>query len=177
MPGSGIDVFLKLDGIPGESAVKGHEKEIDVLSYVQSVEATIVLSGGGGASAGKATFPAVRFRKRVDAASVGLVLACASGQHIKDARFAFRQQAMDFDFYIVTLQDVLIGGVTQLAGTGEQYPLSFDALNAGASSSGFLENVTLFFGRLLWEHRARGTGGAVSTTASGGWDVRANTKV
>ena len=28
-----FDIFLKLDGIDGESTAKGHEKEIEVVSY------------------------------------------------------------------------------------------------------------------------------------------------
>jgi type VI protein secretion system component Hcp len=29
---AGFDVFLKLDGIDGESTIKGHEKEIELVS-------------------------------------------------------------------------------------------------------------------------------------------------
>ena len=64
-----VDIFLKLDGISGESTVKGHKKEIDVLSYEQAIDDTVIHSGGGGgAAAGKAHFSGVRFRKSVDAA-------------------------------------------------------------------------------------------------------------
>jgi type VI secretion system secreted protein Hcp len=178
MPASGnLDIFLKLNGIDGESTVKGHEKEIAVLSYEQAVDVAVVVSGsGGGASAGKTTFPGVKFRKNVDVASVPLLLACASGQHISDARFTFRLNGI-LDFYSVTLQDVLIVDVVQRAGTGAQYPLSFEALNTGASSDGFLDQVVLNFSRILWEHRAQNPNGSVGVTATGGWDVRANRKI
>ena len=177
MPGPELSIFLKLDGIDGESTVKGHEKEIDVLSYAQGLEAAIVLSGGGGAAAGKTTFSGVRFRKAVDSASLLILIACASGQHIKEARFAFRRRGADFDFYAVTFQDVLISRVNEQAGTGDQYPLSFDALNAGASSAGLLDEITLIFARVLWEQRAMSPSGQVAVTAKGGWDVRANTRL
>jgi hypothetical protein len=47
------------------------------------------------------------------------------------------------DFYKVTLEDVLITHIAQRAGVGAQYPLSFEALNSGAPSDGFLDEVTL----------------------------------
>src|SRR4029453_5231863 len=94
MPGPDINIFLKLDGINGESAVKGHEKESAVLSYEQALDITVIHSGsGGGAAAGKAKFSGVRFRKNVDVASVPMLLACASGRHINQARFTFPRAA------------------------------------------------------------------------------------
>jgi type VI protein secretion system component Hcp len=33
-----FDIFLKLDGISGESTTKGHDKEIEVVSYDQSID-------------------------------------------------------------------------------------------------------------------------------------------
>jgi len=140
MPNPQLDIFLKLDGIAGESTVKGHEKEIVVLSYEHAVEVPVIHSaGGGGAIAGRAKFSGVRFRKDVDAASIPMLLACASGLHINKARFTFRRSVAGFEFYKVTLEDVLLTHIAQRAGTGTQYPLSFDALNAGASRTDSLK--------------------------------------
>ena len=178
MPDRDVNIFLKLDGINGESAVKGHEKEIAVLSYEQAMDVTVIHSGsGGGAAAGKAKFSGVRFRKNVDVASVPMLLACASGRHIGEARFTFRRGAGGFDFYKVTLDDVLLTHMVQRAGAGAQYPLSFGALDSGASSDGFLDEVTLDYSRIRWEYRVRRRGGAVGTITSGGWNVRTNKKL
>jgi type VI secretion system secreted protein Hcp len=76
---AGFDIFLKLDGIDGESTTKGHEKEIEVVSYDQSIDSTVPSGGGAGGGAGKATFSGVRFRKQLDTASIPIALACASG--------------------------------------------------------------------------------------------------
>jgi type VI protein secretion system component Hcp len=38
---AGFDIFLKLDGIDGESTIKGHEKEIKVVWYDQSIDSTV----------------------------------------------------------------------------------------------------------------------------------------
>ena len=37
---AGFDVFLKLDGIDGESTIKGQEKEIELVSLALSVSLT-----------------------------------------------------------------------------------------------------------------------------------------
>ena len=108
MPGPDLYIFLKLHGIAGDSTVKGHKDEITVLSYEQSMEVAVIHSGGGGgASSGIAKFSGVRLRKNVDVASIPMLLACASGRHIQDARFTFRRDAGGFDFYKVTLEDVV----------------------------------------------------------------------
>ena len=177
MPDRDVNIFLKLDGIDGESTVKGHKKEMVMLSYEQAVDVTVIHSGSGGTAAGKAKFSGVRIRKNVDVASIPMLLACAAGRHIKQARFTFRRGAGGFDFYSVTLEDVLVTHVAQRAGAGAQYPLSFEALNAGASSNGFLDEVTLDYARIRWEHRAQRRRGGVGTITSGGWNVRTNKKL
>ena len=173
-----LKIFLKLDGIAGESTVQGHEREIVVHSFEQGLEVSIIQSGGGGgAHSGRATFSGARFRKDVDVASIAMLLACASGQRIGEARFTFRRGPAGEDFYIVALEDVILTHVAQRAGTGAQYPLSFDALNAGVPSDGLLEDATLTFARIRWEHRSQAPDGSPGRTTTGGWDVAANRRL
>ena len=40
-----FDMFLKVDGIDGESLLKGHEKEIDVLAWSWGVSTPVTISG------------------------------------------------------------------------------------------------------------------------------------
>jgi type VI secretion system secreted protein Hcp len=177
MANGDLQIFLRLAGIDGESTVEGHEKEIAVLSYDQSLDAQVVHSGGGGSGAGKTQFSGVRLRKSVDAASIPLLLACASGQHVADARFTFRRGVGGFEFYEVTLEDVLVTHVRQCAGTGAQYPLSFEALDAGAASDGFLDEVTLDYQRIRWVYRPQRADGSAGTAVTGGWDVARGRKL
>src|SRR5262249_17510618 len=119
----------------------------------------------------------VRFRKNVDVASIPMLLACAQGKAIKDAVFTFTRGASGFEFYKVTLNHVLITHMYQRAGTGEQYPLTFTALDAVATDNGFLDEVTLDYGQIRWEYRTQKPTGAIGTTVKGGWDVAANKKL
>jgi type VI secretion system secreted protein Hcp len=172
-----FEILAKLDGIDGESNIKGHEKETLVLSYEQAIDEQSSGPGGGGGGAGKAIFSGVRFRKPVDVGSIPLLLASASGAHIKDAVFTFRRIGIGVEFYKVTLNDVTVAHIAQIAGTGAQYPLSFGALNAGATSDGFLDEVTLNYSKIQWQYRPVGPGGTPGSPVNGGWDVKANKKI
>jgi type VI secretion system secreted protein Hcp len=170
---AGFDIFLKLDGIDGESTTKGHEKEIKVVSYDQSIDSTVPSGGGGGGGAGKATFSGVRFRKLLDTASIPIALACASGLHIQSARVAFRRSSPPSDFHVVTLEDVVVTHAGQCATTGNQSPLAFETLAKSSAGAALLEEVTLHFGKIRWEYQ-KGKG---LPPIIGGWDVKANRKL
>jgi len=172
---AGFDIFLKLDGIEGESTTKGHEKEIEVVSYDQSIDSTAPSGGGGGGGAGKATFSGVRFRKQLDTASIPIALACASGVHIASARFAFRRAPLDF--YLVALEDVVVTHAGQCATSDVQSPLAFETLAKSPAGAALLEEVTLHFGKIRWEYRPIGPRGTALPPISGGWDVKANRKL
>jgi type VI secretion system secreted protein Hcp len=177
MSNGALEIFVKLDGIEGESTVKGHAKETVVLSYEQGIEQSTSTGTGTGGSAGRASFSTVRFRKPVDKGSIPLLLACASGTHIKDARFTFRRPVTGIDFYKVVLTDVVVARIVQRAGTGAQYPLSFDELTAGAASADFLDEVALTYAKIQWEYVPIGPGGAPGTPIKGGWDLKLNKKI
>ena len=175
-----FDIFLKLDGIEGESASKGHEKEIEVLSYDQSIDSTVSGGhpGGGGGGAGKATFSGVRIRKQLDTASIPISLACASGLHIASARIAFRRASRTpLDFYVVTLEDVVVTHAGECATTGTQFPLDFERLPKSPSGAALLEEVTLHFARIRWQYRRMDPKGTALPPITGGWDVKANNKL
>lgn len=176
---SALDIFLKLEGIEGESTDAKHKGEIVVLSYEQSVaQPPAGPSGSGGAAIGRARFSGVRFRKPVDKSSVPMLLACSSGRHIPRGVFTFRRGgATTVEFYTVRLTDVLVTEVVQVAGAGQQYPLSFDALNAGSDSSGFLDEVTLAYGKIEWTYQEVLPDGTAGGSITGGWDLTANREV
>jgi type VI secretion system secreted protein Hcp len=177
MPAGTFDIFVKLDGIDGESTVRGHENETVVFSYDQSIDHPAPPLTGGGATTGKPTFSGVRFRKPVDKGSIPLLLASAAGSHIRDARFTFRRPGTGLDFYKVILGEVLVTHVVQRAGVGAQYPLDFNTLTSGADSSGFLDEVTLSYTKIQWEYQPVSPTGAPVPVVKGGWDLKLNKKI
>ena len=178
MPIGPFEIYLKLDGIDGESTVRGHENETVVLSYEQGIDHPAPpLGTSTGASAGRPTFSGVRFRKPLDKGSIPILLACAGGTLIRTARFAFRRPSTNLDFYIVSLDSVLVTHIVERAGVGTQYPLSFDALSVGADSIGFLDEVTLSYLKIQWEYHPVSASGAPGPVVKGGWDLPQNRKI
>src|SRR6188474_238131 len=72
-------LVLKVEGIPGDSAVSGHENEIDVSSVSFGASQTGIREAGGKASARRASLTTFAITKNVDKASPKLFLACATG--------------------------------------------------------------------------------------------------
>jgi type VI secretion system secreted protein Hcp len=106
------DVFLKLDGIEGESLDDKHKDEIDIESFQWGLSQSGTLSGGGGGGVGKASFQDFSFTANISKASPKLFLACASGQHIKDGTITVRKAGKgQQEFLVVKMTDAFITGV------------------------------------------------------------------
>jgi type VI secretion system secreted protein Hcp len=86
-----FDMFLKIDGIPGESRdhMYKEEMQIDTFSFKQKQVGTFSHDGGGGA--GKAWFGDFEFTMRSNKAGPKLFQACTTGQHIHRARLSVRK--------------------------------------------------------------------------------------
>jgi type VI secretion system secreted protein Hcp len=138
LPGGQATVtgFAEIDGIPGESATKGHENEIDIVTLHWCVT-NQTGGGGGGGGSGRAVFDGVVIGKHTDLATVPLVEAVATGQHIERVVITLERGAKPaFPFLVVELEDVVVTRVN-------------------SSWSGGLpdEEVALGFGRVCWEYR------------------------
>lgn len=111
-----VDYFLKFDGIKGESTDVKHKDEIDVESW--SWGETHAGSGpsGGGGGAGKVSMQDFQFVMGLNRASVSLMKACATGQHIKSATLSARkagkgqQEYLTFKFHDVLVSSFQTGG-------------------------------------------------------------------
>lgn len=157
---AGYDLFLRVDGIPGESLDKQHPNEIVALSFKHSQEMTAATSGGGG---GRVTFSPLTIVKYLDVASPTLMLNSARGAHIPTAILTVRSQGPSpLEFYKITLSDVLI---TSVEVSGE-----------GRSPDGKpLETVTLSFRRIEWRYTPQRPDGTAGSPITHYWDVAANT--
>jgi type VI secretion system secreted protein Hcp len=162
MPCQGA-MFLKIDGIDGESQDASHANEIDVLSFSFGVTQTISDPSGGGGETGKATFADISFAKRLDKASPKLYEHCASGKHIPTATLTVRRDGeQGFEYYKVTLTDVLISSVSTGGSAGDVVPT---------------ETLSLNYGRIEWEYVPQKEDGSADASVKSGWDVSTNTKV
>jgi type VI secretion system secreted protein Hcp len=123
------DMFLKIDGIDGESSDFKHKGEIDVESFSWGVKQSGSLSTGGGGGAGQTQITDFNFVKHIDKASPKLALATATGQHFKFAELTVRRAARDqVEYLSYKLEDLLVSSVN-VSGSGSGNPVETISLN------------------------------------------------
>jgi type VI secretion system secreted protein Hcp len=157
-----VDMFLKLDGIDGESTDTKHKNEIEVLSYSWGVTQTGTGGAGGGGGAGKASFDELRFVARTQKSSPKLFVACASGKHVKSGVLTVRKAgAKKFEFLTLKLTDLLVS--------------SFEEVSPGDEGGGApLEEIGLRFAKIRFEYTSQTATGAAGTVTAGEWDLKTN---
>lgn len=116
-----VDMFLKLDGIPGESADDAHKSEIDILAWSWGMSQSGTMHIGGGGGSGKANFQDLSITKFVDIASPELVKFCSKGSHIKKGWLYIRKAAGDtpLEYMIYNFEDLIISSVSTGGSGGE----------------------------------------------------------
>ncbi len=103
------DYFLKIDGIPGESSDSKHKNEIHLTSWSWGQTNSGSHSAGGGGGAGKVNMQDFHFSMPINKASPKLFLACATGQHIKEALLVCRKAGKDQQEYLkIKFSELLI---------------------------------------------------------------------
>src|SRR5438552_3860891 len=156
-----VDMFLKLDGIKGESKDHKHGGEIHIESFSWGLSQTGAHGTGGGGGAGKVSVHDVSVTKFVDKSSADLMLACCSGKHIKDGLITVRKAGeKPLEYLKIKLEDILISGYQ----------------TAGHGSDLLTENVTLNFARFHVDYQEQKPDGSGSPAGAMGWDVKSNTK-
>ncbi len=150
-PGNAQQVVgrVTIDGIAGEGA----GGSIDIRSFSWGVSQGGGSKAGGGA-AGKATFDVFTVVKGLDIASPRLVVASASGEHVRSVRIEIAGGKQT-----ITLTDVLISSVK--------------ASQNGAQGDIPLEEVSFNYAKLELEHKS----GKSSSPVKGGWDLKTNRAV
>src|SRR6266542_4004492 len=115
-----VDYFLILEGIKGES----HDHKmmakdaIDIESWSWGASQSGTGASGGGHGAGKVSMQDFHFVMKINKASPELMLACANGQHIKNATLICRKAGKDQqEFFTVKMSDVLVSSF-QTGGSG-----------------------------------------------------------
>jgi type VI secretion system secreted protein Hcp len=156
-----VDYFLQIAGVEGESTDAKHKGWIDVDSWSWGETQPTPPPGGGGGGAGKVQVQDLHFTTRVSKASPKLFLACANGQHFKEARLVGRKAGK-------SQQEFLTWTFTDLLVTGYQ--------TGGAEGADILptDQVSLNFAKLKVEYRAQKADGSLDAPVSAGWDVKSN---
>jgi type VI secretion system secreted protein Hcp len=183
-----FDAFLKIDGIEGESADAKHKGEIELFgwSWAETNRGSQATGGGGGA--GRVSIQDLSFSMQMNKATPKLMLACASGQHIKQAVLTCRKAGGEQqEFFKVTMSDLLVssyqnvGSGVAISGTGgsTDRELKYTFHDADLMPGGNLpmDRVTMNFSKIEFEYKEQKSDGTLGAAIKTGWDVKANRKV
>ncbi len=169
-----FDVFLKIDGIPGESTDDKHKDWIEILSVKHGMTqpASSTRSSAGGATAERTNHEDYEVVKYLDKASPKIFESLCKGTHHKSVDLEFCRAGGNKELYMkINMEEVLISSVKHLGssqqktagaaqGTGDAFPKEAVAFN---------------YGRIKWTYtqqkRKDGSGGG---NIAGGWDLTAN---
>jgi type VI secretion system secreted protein Hcp len=158
-----VDYYLKVDSIPGESTDDKHKSEIDVESWSWGATQSGKASFGGGGGAGKVSMQDFHFVMRVNKASPKLMLACATGEHIKQAILTCRKAGGEQQEYMkVTMSDILVSSYQTGGSAGDTIPVDQIALN---------------FAKLEFEYKPQKADGTLDAPVKTGYDLKLNKKV
>jgi type VI secretion system secreted protein Hcp len=89
------DVFLKVDGIKGESTDAYHKDEIEVVGWSWGASEVFIVSVSGGTVGGKPKFTDLVVTKPVDKTSPKLLRACLKVTHINEVVLTQRKAARE----------------------------------------------------------------------------------
>ncbi len=158
-----VDMFLKLDGIKGESADDKHKGEIDVLSWSWGASNGGTMHAGGGGGAGKANFQDITVTKWVDAASHKLIKSVSTGQHIKEALLTVRKAGgKSLEYIKLTLNDCLVSSLSTGGSGGEDR---------------ITENISINFAKFAFEYTPQKADGSADAVLPFKYDIKANKEV
>lgn len=154
------DIYLKVDGVTGESADANHTEWIDVGYFNWGAEQTGSMDAGGGGGAGKVGFTDLMVVANMDRATPSLLQFCSSGKHIPEVKLSCcKAGGTQIEYATYILKDVIVTSVKTLGSAG----LETSRLTYGFQSS----KVEVHY----WVQMADGGRGAETQM---GWDVKAN---
>jgi type VI secretion system secreted protein Hcp len=105
------DVFLKLDGVNGDSKRKGHEKEIELQSWSWGMSQSGSVHTATGAGQSKVSVQDLSFTASMSFAGATLAQFCANGKHIATGKLTARKAdgtSDGVDYLTIEMKDIII---------------------------------------------------------------------
>ncbi len=160
------NVFIKIDGIEGESSDAKHFGWIEVTSYGVAYSQNISSApiSAGGPSAERADFSEFTFSKFIDKASPLLALACASGTHIDSVIVELcRAGGKKLKYMGYKLANCIISSVKTESKGKRFFPK---------------EHININFGEIEWSYTLQKRhGGWAAGHITSGWNLQKNARV
>ncbi len=155
-----VDMFLKIEGVEGESTDKAHPKEIDLLSWSWSGSQSGSGHGMGGSGSGKVSFSDLSITKHIDKSTPTLTFHMAKGKHMPKATLVVRKAGdKPLEYLKLVMEDVLVTSMSTGGSGGE------DRLT---------EHLTLNFAKLEYTYAEQNKDGSKGKETPVKWDIKKN---
>ncbi len=158
-----VDMFLKLDGVTGESQDKDHKEWIDIFSFSLGLNNAGAGHYGGGSGAGKATISDISLSKLVDKASATLYKFCFNGKHIDTGKIVCRKAGGDsaLEYLKYDLDEVFVTNVS-----------TSDSAGGGGTAQ---ESISLNFSKIKMTYEMQSAEGSNEAAPEVTINVKENT--
>ncbi|GJD76307.1 Hcp family type VI secretion system effector [Methylobacterium goesingense] len=157
-----VDMFLKLDGIKGESQDGKHKEEIDVLAWSWGMAQSGSGHIGSGSGSGKVSVQDLSVTKYIDKSSPPLASHCCSGKHIpKGTLFVRKAGDKPVEYVKIEMEDLIVTHVS-VGGSGGEDRLT--------------ENVTLNFAKFKYVYTTQAKDGSAGPEVEATWNIAKNEK-
>lgn len=154
------NIFIKMEGIEGESQDSLHRGEIEVLRWRWSVGQPGNMHLGSGGGAGKCTIEALQFEHYLDKSSPNLLQHCLTGKHIPEAILTVSKSGgSPLEYIRITLQEIIITRVNLVY---------FDTMRVPR------EAISLAFSRINMDYFLQNAEGNKARAISIGYDIKGN---
>ncbi|KVP45282.1 Hcp family type VI secretion system effector [Burkholderia ubonensis] len=162
----GVAMFMKVDGVAGESADAQHKGWTDIQTFSWGASQPGAMASGSGGNAGKASFNDLVVAAYMDKGAPAIIKNCASGKHLPSVEIsACKTGGTQVEFMRVTLQEVLV--------TSAQV--------AGVDPGDVADRLLMHYGfqaakvkKQYWQQNDNGGKGA---EVSVGWNIKENTEM
>ncbi|SCU75144.1 Protein hcp1 [Cupriavidus necator] len=155
------DIFLKINGIDGESQDSSHKNEVEVLAWDWSIEQQSTMHAGSGGGAGKATVSDLSFEHFIDRASPNLMKYCLTGKHINEAVLVVRKAGGNpLEYLKLTMTDVIVTKVSPKGSVDDEVRMR--------------EKVALSFSKVKQEYVVQNAQGGSGGAVTAGYDIKGN---
>jgi type VI secretion system secreted protein Hcp len=152
-----VDYFLKIDGVQGESADAKHKNEIQLEAFSWGEAVAAPHLGAAGGAAGHVEMRDFSFTMLVNKASPKLMLACATGKHLKEAVLTARRAGKaQQEFLVIKLSQVLVSSYETAGSAGGISPI---------------DQVSLGYSKIELEYRPQKSDGSLDAPVTAGWDL------
>ncbi|MCU7817096.1 MAG: type VI secretion system tube protein Hcp [Candidatus Thiodiazotropha sp. (ex Rostrolucina anterorostrata)] len=153
-----VDMFMKIDGVDGESTDDAHSKWIELLNYSHGVSQP---TSGASGTGGRADFHSFTAVKTIDNGTPDLNIKCAKGEHIPKVEVELCLASGDkHTFMKYTMEDVIVNSVVPGGNAGDEAKP--------------LETIEFAYGKIKWEYTPIDHTGKPGAATDRTWNLETN---